>query len=319
MASQYFVYSLNDSIESFFHDFTDATRQECDHLAQRLVGPPLEPVPIQGHFSYTVAAGDPENRKIVQFRAGVSKLDMDTMRLAKQAHPRLVPTCTEHGTIGLSRPLSVYEMDIVRGSTCTTTRELDPRKTVGSLAGYFAESWIKRQPMHSPGDVQREYAENLRLLRASLPARFSKVVGQAHSQLWMLFSPSYPSALVHDDLTGLNMLVGDDGRITGVVDWADARVLPFGKSLYALENALGSMGPKGWHYSDDRVVLEALFWQTFHRAIGDATQEEKDAIQASREIGILFQYGFIWEEGVRRPTREGDSTMRYLDAFLTDG
>lgn len=140
MAPQYVVYSLEDSIESFFRNYTQATRQECDSFARCLVGPPIEPVPIQGQFSYTVTAGDSENRKIVQFRAGISKLDMDTIRLAKEVHPRIAPTCTEHGTIGTSLSLSVYKMEVMGGITFIEAQDPDRRNTIKSLAEYVEPS-----------------------------------------------------------------------------------------------------------------------------------------------------------------------------------
>ena len=44
----------------------------------------------------------------------------------------------------------------------------------------------------------------------------------------------------------MNILVSPiTGRITGIIDWAEAKVLPFGLALYGLENLLGYMGPGG--------------------------------------------------------------------------
>ena len=56
----------------------------------------------------------------------------------------------------------------------------------------------------------------------------------------MLFVPSYPSVLAHDDLSETNILMDDDGRM-GLVDWQGARILSFGKSLYGLDNLLELM------------------------------------------------------------------------------
>jgi hypothetical protein len=134
MAPQYVVYALDDSIKTFFQDHTDATRQDCDDRARSLVRPPVEPVPIQGEFSYTVTAGDSETRKIVQFRAGISDLDMTTMRLARTVHPQFVPDCSYHGTIASSSPLSVYVMEEMTGITYIKARGVDRRNTVVDLA-----------------------------------------------------------------------------------------------------------------------------------------------------------------------------------------
>jgi hypothetical protein len=51
------LYSLGDTISDFFASRAPVTQQQCDDLAVSLVGGPVNPVPIQGSFSYTVTAG----------------------------------------------------------------------------------------------------------------------------------------------------------------------------------------------------------------------------------------------------------------------
>ena len=58
------------------------------------------------------------------------------------------------------------------------------------------------------------------------------------------------------------------GHTTGVVDWSEAKILPFGVSLWGLENTLGYMDSQGWHYLDNHRELEDLFWRTFEQAVG---------------------------------------------------
>ena len=62
------IYSLDNTINSFFESQSIVTRRQCDELAVSLVGEPVSPAPIQGAFSYTVIAGAKQSR-IVQFRA----------------------------------------------------------------------------------------------------------------------------------------------------------------------------------------------------------------------------------------------------------
>jgi hypothetical protein len=38
----------------------------------------------------------------------------------------------------------------------------------------------------------------------------------------------------------MNLLVDkDDGHLTGVIDWAEAEILPFGCELWGIENVMG--------------------------------------------------------------------------------
>jgi hypothetical protein len=59
----------------------------------------------------------------------------------------------------------------------------------------------------------------------------------------------------------------ETGNITGIVDWAKPKTLPFGFALYGLEIVLGRMDPEGWHYYPRHRELESLFWQTFEEKL----------------------------------------------------
>lgn len=164
-------YSLNSAITSFFKSNTTATRQQCDNFALSRMSGPINPVQIQGTFSYTVTAGSNES-KLFQFREQDSDLDMDMMDLAKAVHPQFVARCKYHGTIGPPRPLPIYEMDQIPGTSYIMARHTSTvqppdalfrqRNTVKDLARYvetllasfhtgltrnrfFAESWNRAQ------------------------------------------------------------------------------------------------------------------------------------------------------------------------------
>ncbi|KAK3366670.1 hypothetical protein B0T24DRAFT_508791, partial [Lasiosphaeria ovina] len=54
--------------------------------------------------------------------------------------------------------------------------------------------------------------------------------------------------LNHGDLCEMNIPADPKtGRLTGVIDWESACTLPFGMSLWGLENSLGWMDSAGWH------------------------------------------------------------------------
>ena len=77
-----------------------------------------------------------------------------------------------------------------------------------------------------------------------------------------LFSDALPFVLSHGDLNVMNLLINPEtGNITGIADWAESRILPFGFALYGLENILGQMDSEGWHYNGHYRELESLFWE----------------------------------------------------------
>ena len=71
----------------------------------------------------------------------------------------------------------------------------------------------------------------------------------------------------------------DTGRVTGVIDWEDCRILPFGAALWGLENALGWLDSAGWHYYHNRDALVRVFWEKFDGELAvDSTSSESDEV-----------------------------------------
>jgi hypothetical protein len=159
-----------------------------------------------------------------------------------------------------------------------------------------------------------------RYLSDNLPPRFKPSVTQIQSILPMLRSGEHPVVLTHGDLNEMNILVDPaSGKITGVVDWAEASFQPFGFALYALDNALGSMGPDGWEYFENADYLKDEFWSTFSRLVGGLSKSRMESIRLARVAGLLIRYGTAYNRGfggmvgVRDPS---DASLRYLDALL---
>ncbi|KAF5963452.1 Mus38-like protein [Fusarium bulbicola] len=306
------VYSLDAAIGSFFEINKEATRQQCDDFALRHAGGPLDPVPIQGTFSYTVTAGENKS-KIFQFRTQDSSFDTSMINLAKTVHPQFVASCLYRGTIGPTRPLHIYEMDCLPGTAYIMARNISiaqppdsmmrQRNTVKDLAKYFAQSWNCQQQLR-PDDMAAVFAEfrsKFDLLAQSLPSRFLPNLNRVYEKLPSVFSGALPFVLSHGDLCEMNLLISPEtGHITGIVDWAEARVLPFGFSLWGFENILGFMDSKGWHYYDNRDELEDLFWRTFWTEVPDASKADLELFQTARMADHSDSY-----------------SLAYLDAFCT--
>lgn len=282
----------------------------------------MEPVPLQGAFSYTVAAG----KLLVQFRVPESLLDTKTLGLARKIYGDVVPACFNKGVIGPSPSLTVYVMDKIPGITYIevplATLQCIPwqEKTVSDYATFFANSWVNRlsKPPHSSEHSLADLQDKLSVLSRQLPSRFTGVTSKICEELPTIFAPTYPLVLTHSDLCEMNIIVDPKaGGITGVVDWAEAKVLPFGMSLWGLQGMLGIMNSKGWNYHENSDRLESLFWDTFNGIAGMVSNDDKRAMKTAERAGLVLRYGYTWEDGIfERPVTEQDSSIRYLDAFL---
>ncbi|TQV93743.1 Protein kinase-like protein [Cordyceps javanica] len=238
--------------------------------------------------SYTVVAG---HDKVVQFREQSNLLDMEIMTLARQVHPTVVAGCDFHGLIGGIQsdgseagkcPLAIYSMNALHGScyifVCGSLEENLSRhlNTVKDLARFFAESWLsgRRSEPSLMTTSAKECAQMFKHLADTLPRRFQHHVTEIEEILPLLPSGDYPLVLTHGDLNEMNILVDPaSGKITGVVDWAEASAQPFGFALYALDNTLGYMGPSGWKYYENADCLRKAFWTEFAALVGGLHQQ----------------------------------------------
>ncbi|KAH8696559.1 hypothetical protein BGW36DRAFT_398081 [Talaromyces proteolyticus] len=151
-----------------------------------------------------------------------------------------------------------------------------------------------------------------------LPSRFTRIISKLREELPIIFTSTYPLVLNHGDMCEMNIIVDPViGGITGVIDWAEAKVSPFGMSLWGFQNMLGVMNSTGWHYYENSSRLEALFWDVFHRSVGMISNDDKRAMKTAERAGLVLRYGFTWEDGAfEKIVTKQDSSIRYLDAFL---
>ncbi|KAF5022042.1 hypothetical protein F66182_5925 [Fusarium sp. NRRL 66182] len=319
------VYSAESCIRRFFDTLTTATRAECDTKAASIVGGTVIPVPIQGVWSYTVTGG-PGQTDIVQFRAEQSKLDMANVKMAKLVHTKDVPKCEYHGQIGEDFPLSIYVMEKRDGVCYIQTRdtslegkaefEMRQFRTVGDLARFFAASWKGAQQVSSSiaSNVQLEFESDLSRLSQRLPDRFTGTLNLVRRGLPRILT--LPFVITHGDLNETNILVDNAGHISGVIDWAESKIYPFGISLWALENILGYMDSSGWHYYDNAKDLRDEFWRIFETDIGGLQEEVKENIRFARMIGLFLRYGFQQDGAVRGKVRDTGVALSFKHAIF---
>ncbi|KAI0889306.1 uncharacterized protein GGS22DRAFT_196900 [Annulohypoxylon maeteangense] len=285
-------------ISKFFTANAPCTRDQCDELAGKLLGGPASATPMQGGSSYTVERE--EAPKVVQFRD--LPIDMNRFELVQQIYREFVPQCVYHGTLG---SLHVYIWNRISGPAfCRVRREMFKtdapgmeqrlRQTIQDFARFFALGWINRPTSESlPVGLQEEYVATLDKLSSTLPENLQPVINEVRQDLHLLFRPDFPIALQHADLLENNIHVEEaTGHITGVVDWAEAFIAPFGISLGGAEILLGIQTYTDWHFHPSHVDMRQLFWDTFYNEIGEVSELDRRSIEVARLMGLLERNGF---------------------------
>ena len=182
----------------------------------------------------------------------------------------------------------------------------------------------------SPQDIDPDYRENLRrdyvgdleLLLRHLPTRFHLIIQNCLDSMEAILS--LPVVLLHNDFGTSNIMVDSIScHLTGVVDWAEAGVGPFGQNLHTLHFLMGTMHLKnGWRRYEDYAVLQSTFGSVFQDKLGDLPPETMKTIKAARIMGLLRSYGFtnrLANQLQATPIQDDETgwyNMLYLDGFL---
>ncbi|KAK3291611.1 uncharacterized protein B0H64DRAFT_366987 [Chaetomium fimeti] len=316
---------LEKSISDFFSKAGAGTsRGQCDAFANRTFGGPVAPVSVQGSCSYTVTNGT----TIIQFREPESPLDIQILPAVQAVHPGIVANHSFHGTIGESPALHVYSMDVLPGdnyfdiSLSLMDHDLDHRlATVHGLARFFTQSWQNGTGSRpNPKSIAAAFevcCSSFDYLRRNLPSRFQNTITQVRDSLPALFSREYPWVPTHGDLSERNILANPaTGEITGIIDWAEAGILPFGFALYALDSLLGYLGWVFYHAAD---YLRDEFWRVFREVVGGVSQSEMELIQLARQVGLFLRYGIPYKPGRKGVVGVGganNTSLKILDGLI---
>ncbi|KIM36556.1 hypothetical protein M413DRAFT_13896 [Hebeloma cylindrosporum] len=299
-------------ISAFFSKNSSAMQEQCDQEAERLTGTSVHPAPVQGGTSYTVVSDD--ETSVVQFRSGSHALDIDLLRCVEQAYMGFTP---RHQFVGYLGELYVYRMGNVGGISMYLARDQLCkndfsllRRAVSYFAQFFASAWHNtpsRMQHPSRASLHDEYSSQLSQLQQGLPVRFRPTLDHLISKLPGLFENSWPLVPNHTDLLENNIHVNTEtGRMTGICDWKDTAIGPFGVSLGGLETMLGIRTmEEGWRYHVKQQELRDLFWDSFYLAMGNVSEEQKELIEVARLVGLFLDNGFVWNDaGIKVPAGE---------------
>ncbi|KAK3998380.1 hypothetical protein QBC44DRAFT_363917 [Cladorrhinum sp. PSN332] len=276
--------------------------------------------PSQGGSSYTVEGGN----VVVQFRVPHSTLDMDLLQSIEQTYQGFVPHHEYQGQLG---QLSVYTMNNIGGACMYLARDellsndsYLLRVTLDDYARFFVSAFYNTPTMMArpdPAQLLTKYLSQLGQLRSELPQRFHPTLDDLIPQVSDLFAEGWPLVPNHTDLLENNIHVDPaTGSITGICDWREAEVSPFGMSLGGLEVMLGVpvTGRSSWRYHPNHEELRDYFWTRFYHYLGDASNEQKRRIQTARLVGLFLAYAF--EYG--RPATEESENLRILGALILE-
>ncbi|KAJ5948777.1 hypothetical protein N7454_002084 [Penicillium verhagenii] len=330
-------YDAEDEITDFFKK-TTVTRSECDEYAKKHAGSNVTPVPVQGVCSYTVYAG-PRLEFVVQFRLKSLLLKMETMKLANAIYGKLTPQVNFKGEMGEAsedkEPLFIYIMDRLPGVSpldflrahnlgANEPEFFGYRKTLMlDIARFFIACWKAPQdvPQVYRTRLRNQYEKDLKLLLTCLPDRFSPLIQAVLESMSEFFS--LPMALLHQDFGEFNILVDETTYgLLGVIDWAEAEILPFGLNLFHHQRMISKIHiTQGWSRYDDYRSLEEVFWNTFQKET-EVSDKTVSIIKMARIMGVFLMVGFtprLADQPEPVPIRDDESgayKMRELDGLL---
>jgi len=260
---------------------------------------------------------------VIQFRPENYQLDLTIIEYAQEVMGFCVPKTRQ---LGKTTNLHVYIMARVPGISFRNFRAQqmsfaapDYRRTIcEDFAMLMARSWhCYRKELFSKGVVGSSLKERLQMLSTGLPIRFRPMAKSLLSCLPQVESLRW--VVTHGDLVAGNIIMDpESGHLSGLVDWAEAEVLPFGICLYGLEELIGEMTPNGFVYCSNATELRELFWRSLLENIPEL-RYHLAAISMARDLGVLLWHGIAFDDGkIDRVVQEGrdDNEIAYLSAFL---
>lgn len=130
--------------------------------------------------------------------------------------------------------------------------------------------------------------------------------------------------LLHEDFGTCNIMVDDTScHLVGVIDWAEAKIGPFGLNLDSLQPLMSKFHLKnGWIRYEDYNSLRETFWGVLREEVEGLSDDIIRVIKSARMIGLLLSRGFtsrlanMPEPVPIRDNESGAYNMLDLDGLL---
>lgn len=170
---------------------------------------------------------------------------------------------------------------------------------------FFVEQWRNPQSNANFTNVI-QYRAKLHELLSVLPISFQSIIEDTLQNLDSIMD--LPKVVTHNDLSCGNILIEPaTGHLSGIVDWAEVTIEPFGLSLYGLQAIIGLTDQNGYHYLEAADTNRDIFRQVFKQETN--LQGEQAVLEQARVLGVLLRFGFVWDTEARMrkpPTKQRD-------------
>ncbi|KAI1828178.1 hypothetical protein F4861DRAFT_535152 [Xylaria intraflava] len=302
-------------------------KDDCDAFIRSRYSEPIRPAPFQGYCSYTLFVGE---ETVVQLRPSAYKLDIAMTTTACNIFGRLAPETEYLGQLK-GTDLHAFSMRKLPGVSLVDYRAM-PRKMstreqiIRDLAHLQALAWRQARRADDLHEGKRTVGSSLtlrlELMSASLPIRFRRAAGAILRDMSDI--EALPWVCTHGDFIAANIMVNPhSGKLTGLLDWAEAEWLPFGIGIYGLEELLGEDGQNGqFVYHTDAGRLRNIFWNQLMLSIPELGRKPRELalVRKAQRLGVLLWHGIAFDDGkLNRVVEEGrdDLEIRKLDLFFS--
>ncbi|KAJ8131557.1 hypothetical protein O1611_g2069 [Lasiodiplodia mahajangana] len=170
--------------------------------------------------------------------------------------------------------------------------------------------------------VGSSLTSRLELMSASLPLSFRRIASSILGDISEI--EALPWVFTHGDFLAANVMVSpSSGKLTGLLDFAEAEWLPFGIGMYGLEELLGEDNQDGrFVYYPEARHLRYLFWKQLMLLIPELSRDPKVValVKRAQKLGVLLWHGIAFDDGsLNRVVEEGkdDREIQRLAMFLS--
>ncbi|KAI6527703.1 hypothetical protein MCOR05_008692 [Pyricularia oryzae] len=97
-----------------------------------------------------------------------------------------------------------------------------------------------------------------------------------------------PLWIAHFDLNEVNVLIDDDCRVTGIIDWELSRPLPFGVGLGRIHTIVGEYSDGEFYMPDCFVEAEKAFWHAMLDGMVPEVRKRLEEMPDIVQLGVLI-------------------------------
>lgn len=245
---------------------------------------------IQGYFSRTrivkMVGGD---KLVIQFR--IQPIETECFDKARRLFGNVVPEITQlHDEDVESLGMTVYAMSYMPGHCWARMPNSEMRrvKIAASLGSILRRGTVPDQDQ-SADVVDGFILPCLESFQTSITKETKSL--QPHVERLIAASTGLkklPQHFSHWDLNEMNVLIGDDCTVSGIVDWECARNLPFGMGLHRITDTIVAQNYQGQiEIPEGSKQAEEAFWNAVLSDAPKAVLENLEVVQNALHIGAL--------------------------------